>query len=175
MHKLEIAALLCWLIAYVYCDSSLEVYARSISNNKVTNLGTIKYFKESQEADFLKNNVSLIQDDYCIATPDNSCFAYYPLSTTGLLDKKIVLYLDNNSSIHHISLLPTSTNEPKPVIVPLEKGPFPIRGLPKIDKKEPTKEKEEKEEPKSFLQKYWLYIVGALLLLPMLIGEEPGK
>lgn len=178
MRKLEVVALLCCLIAYVYCDAFLEIYAKSVSNGKVTNLGTIKYSPELPEADFLKNNLSLVHDDYCITTADTPCFAYYPLSTTGLLNKQFVLYLNNNASIHHISLLPSSTSEPRPLIVALEKSPSPIRELPKSEKKEPIKEKEEKEEkeePKSFLQKYWPYIVGALLLLPMLIGEEPSK
>jgi len=89
-------------------------------------------------------------------------------SIKGPISEEITLYLSSDNTVYHISYVvkPSSTADTTVKVVPdrsIQKGPEPVLAAPVVvnpDGQPPVQEPE-----KTFIQKYWIYILPIIFIL----------
>lgn len=170
------------LITVVHAQvQTVNIYARPIASSKVTTLGTIYYDKETSQASFTQKEVTIGSGEYCIGTndlPSLECFSYTKLASPTLLDKVLLVFLDADKNISHLSMSSASSvsrglSGPSVEVSSVRHAPEPIKSKPTVPKDEPKPDDD--VAPKSWIQRNWMYVVPPLLIVFALLGEEEKK
>lgn len=185
----------------VAIGQSIEVYARHLSPAADSfTLGALSYDSDSHTASFTPQQLSIPNGDYCIGTSENDCFSLASLDDGVSLfkNKQFSIQLGAAGEVLHISLINSklkdvlvkpATSHPVPNLNPAhaqKQAKAPQRKVvTKIVEDENGNQIEEQveveeieEDTRSFVQKYWMYIITALfLVLALFSGEEeaPAK
>lgn len=158
---------------------SVQIYAKPLSSKPIT-LGSLHYDKNTTHASFAQSDLAIDDGHYCIGTtdlPNLECFTYTKLSESTFGTKLLLVHLNANKNIAHLSMstAPVSKNTSESSIqVAVSKAnydPKPIKNT-KAEKAQTNPEATEEEAPRSWIQKNWMYVVPPLLIMFVLLGED---
>ncbi|CUM53175.1 unnamed protein product [Debaryomyces tyrocola] len=161
---------------------SVQIYAKPLSSKPIT-LGSLHYDKNTTHASFTQNDLAIDDGNYCIGTtdlPNLECFTYTKLSKSTLGTKLLLVHLNADKNIAHLSMSTASVSKnpsESPIQVAVSKvnyDPKPIKNT-KPEKTQTNPEATEEESPKSWIQKNWMYVVPPLLIMFVLLGEDEKK
>lgn len=176
----------------------IEIYARHLSSPNSVPIGALNYNREDKSATFTPQEVSFEPGAYCISTSDSDCLTLTKIeeSSTILENKQFAIQLDAAGEVLHITL--TNSNLKGVLVRPATSGPVPNLDPVSAQKQVKAPQKkvitkivedengnqieeqvevdEEVEDTRSFVQKYWMYIItGLFLLLALFSGEEEAE
>ncbi|KAH3685449.1 hypothetical protein WICPIJ_003564 [Wickerhamomyces pijperi] len=189
----QILTSIIFLTQLAQCVPSVQVFARSNHRNKPTiELGTIKFNETSGLADIVNtpNDIDFESGKYCVGVSiagHFQCHSYVQLSLP--LSYDIVLHTKpNTGELVSLSMVKSSTLGLHAVIKPgliLEEPRLKgSNNNVKVKVREVTNDKGETEivhdgevieDQRSFIQKYWTYIVPALIMILMRSGESESE
>lgn len=183
--------LLLWAVA----TGALQIFIQNVESQAVSPLGTLDYDSSALKADFSSEIGSITPGAYCIGTKDipaKECFTYVEINDQ--LQGEFVVYVDADNSISELTFLPgldgLSLRVQKVVanVLPNLKPFFTQQkalqpATQKVTRKRVVEDEngekvevEEVEEVevdnRSWVQKNWMYIVPALLLVFIMSPEE---
>lgn len=169
MHFItRICILLGFIVSAVWAEH-LKVLVQPIEGDtsSTTLRGVITYDPEDlKDVQYEPNtNASPINGKACVGIEVSGKFNCMALSNfNDLSSDKIVVHLNRDNSVNKLdySRNPVSGHNEASVIKGASKGPIPALKEPVrlVDNDVPKE-----EPPKSFLQKYWIYIVPPLIML----------
>ena len=161
---------------------SVQIFAKPLSSKPIT-LGTLHYDENTTHASFFQNDLAIDDGHYCIGTsdlPNLECFTYTKLSKSTLGTKLLLVHLDADKNIAHLSMSTASVSK-NPIESSIQVAISKVNYDPKpIKKTKPEKTQTnpgatEEEAPKSWIQKNWMYVVPPLLIIFVLLGEDEKK
>lgn len=146
------------------------------SDTSTIELGYIEFDKATSTAIYLETNK--IDGKVCLSAniTNHDCFA-----TTDSLNGKQFLVTLKDGAIDYLSLIQSKGNHQKVRVEEIKNAPQPILTPNNIDNKNkktarPQADAEtEPEVEKSFIQKYWTYIVPALIIFLVMLGDGDNK
>lgn len=161
---------------------TVQIYAKSLSSTPIP-LGSLNYDKNTTHASFTQNDLAINDGYYCIGTtdlPNLECFTYTKLSKSTLGTKLVLVHLNADKDIAHLSMstAPVSKNPSEsPIQVTVSKvnyDPKPIKNK-KPENAQANPEATKEDPPKSWIQKNWMYVVPPLLIMFVLLGDDEKK
>lgn len=167
---------------------TLSIHYSVVPSHKEHAFATIEYAPGSKKATVQIEDIPETSGDICLGTaslPHHECFAY----SNTLKRAQFHIYLDSSGNIDHLAA--NSANEASVTVHPFVAAPVPNLNPESYRKKaaaqkvlqkkvitdEDGEEVEVEEEvvvpadERSFIQKYWMYIVPPLLLF-MMAGDR---
>ncbi|EGV66629.1 hypothetical protein PSN45_002761 [Yamadazyma tenuis] len=185
-----------WILSQVAANSdenTIRLYAKSLTTRESIDIGSISV-DEKSKAQFISSEKSFGEGEFCVGTADvahHECFAVAsgPSIATGVF----VVQLDQLKHIGSISLQNDASTSsrvavksakvvPAPNLKPSTKPPKPQPEIRRVKQTTTDStgatvevEVEVEEEPKSWIQKNWMYVVPPLLILFVVLGDDDKK
>lgn len=163
------------LLIQVALASNLKVLLQPLGSTETILRGVISYDPEDvKDVTYERTkNTADVTGKACVGIElpggDFKCMALGNLNNTAC--DRIVVHLNEDNTVRNIDYSVDGIDSVQ-VIKRVSKGPVP--GM-----KEPIKlvdnEVPQEEAPKSFLQKYWMYIVPVVLMLMVSGGADPNQ
>ncbi|KAA8914420.1 hypothetical protein TRICI_002918 [Trichomonascus ciferrii] len=160
------------LLQIAFADN-LKVLIQPLGSTETILRGVISYDPEDVGDVTYERTKQTVSGKACVGIElsgkDFKCMALGNLNNTA--SDKIVVYLNKDNSVRNLDYSVDDTDNVQ-VIRRDAKGPVP--GM-----KEPIKlvdnEVPQEEPPKTFIQKYWMYIVPVVLMLMVSGGADPNQ
>lgn len=172
--------LLASFVSLALATAPVQLYAHSLETHELSiNLGVLTYNETSGSTQVIDapELPEFEEGDYCIGAEINGnfqCHSYarleFPLRYELIISTK-----PKTGELISMSFRRAENEGIKSIIKPAVPGAQPAtKEAPKVVKNAEGKEVlEEEEPPKSFIQKYWMYIVPALIMFMISSGQEP--
>lgn len=179
LQGLVILALLCNVIAAGTKD--IDILASPLNGGELERLGTVALDTSTLEATYYKVQDATSTGVRCVGTKNKSgefsCMNVATIASNTVAE--ITLYLDIDEEVANLAYvehLTANTNgDSYEKVSSVEIIVSPHEG-PKPELKEPVKlvngQVQQPEQEKSFIQKYWIYIVPALLMMMVSGGGQ---
>lgn len=161
--------------------TSFKLLAQEISTSKNTPIGTLHYDPDTLSAEIVDAAEQLDAGSYRLGVQDGAMFKSFGYDELSQLAHTVELTVKPSGELATLSFSKSEAAGLHALVKPMARGPDPVvvyKTRAHADVAAAAAgavEDEEGAQPQSFVQKYWMYLVPALIIIMMTVSEPEKK